>query len=151
MKEVQQIKAAYDWTIEAYDREVGAAIAAGDMDTVKRLTGKRDAIERGLFVLLFAQFEFALTECFEQARDARGSAADWSRRRGWDVPGYAGRRVAFETKLALVLDRTSSVHGKILQTYALRNHCAHGNTSVAVGFIDQLVKDLYVWQACLQR
>ena len=37
------------------------------------------------------------------------------------------------------------------QAYALRNHCAHGNTSVPVGSIDQLVQDLYVWLAFLQK
>ena len=151
MKAVPQIKAAYDWSTAAFDREVASAMAAGDSGSVERLAEKQDTVERGLFVLLFAQFESVVTEYFEHARDARVSVDDWSRRRGWDIPGYAGKRVAFETKLALVLDRENPVYGKILQAYALRNHCAHGNTSVPVRSIDQLVKDLYVWMASLQK
>jgi len=77
-------------------------------------------------------------------------------RRGWDVPAYAEARgarprVSFETKLALVLDRQEAAYRKILQAYALRNHCAHGGTSEPVGSIDQFVNDLYGWRALLRR
>ena len=84
MKAVPQIKAAYDWSTAAFDREVASAMAAGDSGSVERLAEKQDTVERGLFVLLFAQFESVVTEYFEHARDARVSVDDWSRRRGWE-------------------------------------------------------------------
>jgi hypothetical protein len=151
MRDVPRIKAAYDWMLSAHDAGVAAATAAGDAAAVDRLGAAREILERGVFVLLFGQFETLVTEYFEQARDNRAANPDWTARRGWDVPAYGDRRVPFETRLALVLDRREPSHGKALQAYAVRNHCAHGGTRQPVGAIDQLVKDLYTWQALLRR
>ncbi|MGH7090991.1 MAG: hypothetical protein ACREE4_05760 [Stellaceae bacterium] len=114
-----------------------------------RLDEKRDALERGVFVILFAQFEKAIKEHFEKARDVRSSNPDWTHRRGWDIPAYLDRRVPFETMLSLVLDQRNPSLSKILQAYGRRNHCAHGGSSVPIGSIDEFVKDLYVWQSLL--
>lgn len=151
MRQVPQIKAAYDWMVGAYRDEVANAMATGDTSAVDRLDERRDSLERGVFVVLFAQFEKLVTEYFEEARDNRATNPDWTTRRGWDVPAYRDRRVPFETKLALVLDQQQPSHRKVLQAYALRNHCAHGGTSQPVGSIDQFVNDLYTWQTLLRR
>jgi hypothetical protein len=145
------IKEAYDWMVAATFADASRAEAAGDSEAVDRLEMVRDILERGAFVMLFGQFETAVTETFEQARVSRSANPDWKARRGWDVPAYAARRVPFETKLALVMDRRTDVHGKIMQAYALRNHCAHGGHRETVGSIDEFVANLYVWQGLLRR
>lgn len=150
MQLAPQIKAAYDWMIAAYQADVSAALAAGDAIAVDRLEEKRDALERGVFVMLFAQFEKEVTDCFERARDARSAESNWANRRGWDVPILQGRRVPFETRLALVLDKNGPFHAKAWNAYGLRNRCAHGEGAPAVGSIDQFVQDLYTWQAALK-
>jgi hypothetical protein len=151
VRDVPRIKAAYDWLIRNYQAEVSQSLADGKPEAVDRLEGMRDTLERGVFVVLFGQFENEVDSCFVQARDNRAGNPDWTARRGWDVPAYADRRIPFETKLALVHDRAQASHGKILQTYGLRNHCAHGGTDQPVGSIDQLVDDLYSWQSQLRR
>jgi hypothetical protein len=151
MRQVPQIKAAYDWMVTAYEAEVSKAMATGNTQAVDRLDETRDALERGVFVMLFGQFEKAVTEYFEQARDARANNPDWTSRRGWDVPAYKDRRVPFETKLALVLDQRGPSKMKVLQAYNVRNHCAHGGSSQPVGSIDQFVNDLYTWLALLRK
>ena len=142
MRQVRQIKAAYDWMIGTYQGEVSKAMAIGDTKAVERLDETRDTLERSVFVMLFGQFEKAVTAHFENARDTRSTNPDWTSRRGWDVPAYRDRRVPFETKLALVVDQQDPCRGKILQAYALRNHCAHGGISEPVGSIDRFVNDL---------
>ncbi|MBY0558590.1 hypothetical protein [Hyphomicrobium sp.] len=151
MHKVPEIKAAYDWAIKAYSAEVATAMAAGNRLAVERLDGTRDLLERGFFVLLFGQFEAEVTQLFERVRDKRSAVANWVTRRGWDVPEYIGKRVPFETKLALVLDRRDAAHGKVLRAYATRNHCAHGGHTEPVGSIDQFVNDLYAWQSRLTK
>jgi len=151
VRQVPQIKAAYDWMIEAYNVAVARAEAAGDRRAVDLLDAKRETLERGVFVVLFGQFENLVTEHFEGARDARTANPDWAMRRGWDVPAHGGRRVPFETKLSLVVDRRIAAYGKILEAYALRNYCAHGGSDRPVGSIDRFVQDLYTWQAALRR
>lgn len=151
MRDVPRIKAAYDWMVRSYEAAVADAMATGDTSAVDRLDETRDVVDRSIFVLLFAQFEAAVNECFEQARDSRASNPDWTSRRGWDVPAYRDRRVPFETKLALVLDRRQQDHAKVLQASAVRNHCVHGGSRQPVGSIDQLVADLFVWHAQLRR
>jgi len=126
-------------------------MAAGDTQALDRLDEKRDVFERGVFLMLFGQFEKLVTEYFEQARDARATNPDWTTRRGWDIPTYRDRRVPFETKLTLVLNEREPFHRKVLQAYSLRNHCAHGGSSQPIGSIDQFVNDLYLWQAQLRR
>jgi hypothetical protein len=145
------IKAAYDWMVAATFADASSAEASGDIEAADRLETVRDILERGAFVMLFGQFETAVTETFEQARSARSTNPDWKSRRGWDIPAYRDRRVPFETKLALMMDRRTDAHGKIMQAYALRNHCAHGGHREAVGSIDELVTNLYVWQGLLRR
>jgi hypothetical protein len=149
MRKVPEIKAAYDWTIKAYSAEVATAMVAGNRAAVERLDGTRDLLERGF--LLFGQFEMEVTQIFERLRDKRSAVANWATRRGWDIPDYKGKRVPFETKLALVLDRRDSAHGKVLRAYATRNHCAHGGHTEPVGSIDQFVNDLYTWQSRLTK
>jgi len=114
------------------------------------MEARRDLLERGIFVLMFGQFEKAVTSKFEGAVNARAANPDWTRRRGWDVSSLKSKKVPFEIKLAMVLDSQSPSFGHILQTYAKRNHCAHGGTTNAVGSIDALVADLYRWHRELQ-
>ena len=151
MRDFPQIKAAYDWMITAYDAAVGAAMATSDLHAVARLDATRDALERGVFVLLFGQFEHEVTESFNDARDARATNPDWIRRRGWDIPAYNSRRIPFETKLALVLDQNTPSHRQVINGYSRRNHCAHGGSTQPVGSIDQFVQDLSTWKADLRR
>lgn len=151
MRQVPQIKAAYDRLIGFYQTEISKAMATGDIQALSRFEEMRDVLERGVFIMLFGQFENAVNEYFMHARDARSSNPDWNHRRGWDIPAYQERRVPFETKLALVLDQQNPSRKKILAAYALRNHCAHGGTREPVGSIDQFVNDLYVWQGLLRR
>ena len=151
MRAIPQTKAAYDWMLQAYEAEVSRSMAASNILAVNRLDETRDAIERGLFVVLFGQFEQSVTMIFEEARDTRSNNPDWHNRRGWDVPAYRDRRIQFETKLALLLDQRLPEKSKVLRAYALRNHCAHGGTSEPVGSIDEFIKDLYTWVGLLRR
>lgn len=151
MRQVATIKAAYDWMAEARRTAINESVAAGDTQTASRQEETRVTLDRAFFVLLFGQFETAVTETFEQARNARSANPDWKSRRGWDVPAYGDRRIPFETKLALVIDRRGKPHSTILQAYALRNHFAHGGTREPVSSIDDFVADLYAWQALLRR
>ena len=151
MRDVPQIKAAYDWMIIASDVDVGRVMAIPDLQAAARLDETRDPLERGIFVLLFGPFEKEVTECFNDAVMARATNPDWTRRRGWDIPSYNSRRIPFETKLALVLDQQSAAHRQVMDAYARRNHCAHGGSSLPAGSIDQFVQDLFTWQAALRR
>ena len=150
MRQVARIKAGYDWLLQAHETALAAAEAAGDQSAIKRLENVRDVMDRGVFVLLFGQFEQQVTEVFEAAREQRLASSDWRARRGWDVPALAGRRLSFETRLALVLDRRQPVYAAVLRAYGLRNHLAHGGTAAPVGSIEQLVADLYAWAAALE-
>jgi len=107
-------------------------------------------MERGIFVLMFGQFEKEVDSRFQRAVATRIANPDWTQRRGWDSPFISGNRVPFETKLAMVLDSRSPSFGKIRQTYETRNHCAHGGTTNPVGSIDSLAADLYRWQSELR-
>lgn len=150
MKDILRLKAAYEWMLRTYESDARVALEAGDDATAAKLDHHRDSLERGLFVVLFGQFERHVTEVFETARGKRASSADWRSRRGWDLPALADRRVAFETKLALVLDRQSSAYRRVMRAYALRNHFAHGGMTEPVGSIEELVEDLFTWQGQLR-
>lgn len=150
MRQLPQIKAAYDWFLEHYQREIGALAEKGDDAGIDRMDEKRDVLERGIFVLMFGQFENAVDQTFQQALSDRVGNPDWTRRRGWDADSLKGRRVPFETKLSMLLDRQTPAFGKILETYAIRNHCAHGGTTAPIGSIDALESDLYRWQGELR-
>ena len=150
MRDLPRIKAAYDWLTQTSEAAIEEALGRGDTAAVRRLKEARDMLERGIFVLLFGQFEQEVSRTFETARDRRAGNPDWRARRGWDVPSLAGRRLPFETRLALILDRRQPTHGAVVRAYGLRNHLAHGGTSETVGSIEQLVADLYAWQAALE-
>lgn len=151
MQQLPQIKAAYDWFFAQWQTQLVAANGIGDAIAIERLEEKRDTLERGVFVLMFGQFESAVNDIFDEARDSRINNPDWTQRRGWDAAALAGKKVPFDTKLSMVLDRRSPSFGKILATYGTRNHCAHGGTTNPVGSIDALVVDLYQWQGELRR
>jgi hypothetical protein len=151
VRQLARIKAGYDWLVQMHETALAAAEATGDQAAVTRLENVRDVMDRGIFVLLFGQFEQHVTEIFEAARDRRAGNLDWRTRRGWDTPALSGRRLPFETRLALVLDRRTPVYRAVIHAYALRNHLAHGGTAEPVGSIEQLVVDLYAWQAALER
>lgn len=150
MRQLPQIRSAYDWFFAQWQSEAMRAAGAGDLVALARLEEKRDTLERAVFVLMFGQFEVAVTEAFQAARAARTGNPDWTHRRGWDADSLRGRKVPFETKLSLVLDRRLPAFGKILNTYGIRNHCAHGGMTEPVGSIDSLEADLYAWQAELR-
>lgn len=137
MRDVPLIRAGYEWMDEAYQAAVGEAVRRQDSHAVARLGERRDILERGIFVLLFGQFEKEVTARFSHARDSRSANPDWNLRRGWDAPELAGNRVKFETRLSMILDRRAPEYGAIIRQYQLRNHCAHGGTSQPVGSIDQ--------------
>lgn len=151
MQKLPQIKAAYDWMIKEYDEQVKQATAAGSQAPIVRLESYRDSLERGVFVMLFGQFEREVTERFRSERESRKNNRDWRIRRGWDVPALGAKTVPFLTKLALLMDKEGRNFSKISAAYERRNHCAHGGTTDPVGSIDQFVEDLYVWQAELRR
>lgn len=149
MRQVADIKAGYDWMIGAHRADYAAALASNDQVRQDRLDRNRDHLERGVFVLLFAQFEVALNESFERSRTARQGNPDWTARRGWDTPELRRKRPAFEARLAMMLNRNGSEYPEVIAAYDIRNACAHGRTTTAVGSIDQLVNSLYRWQAAL--
>ena len=150
MREVPRIKASYDWLVASQEAALADAAARNDAKTVDRLEAIRDTLDRGVFVLLFGQFEQHVTELFERARDRRVDNPDWRVRRGWDTPALAGRKLTFETRLALVLDRRSASYRAAITAYGLRNHFAHGGTSQPVAAIETFVADLYAWHAALE-
>ena len=57
MRDVAQIKAAYDWMVRAFDEQVQLAVDAGNSGAIDRLEATRGSLERGVYVLLFGQFE----------------------------------------------------------------------------------------------
>jgi hypothetical protein len=150
MKLVPQIKDAYDWAISQNRAELVSALAINNAPAIARLNAIRDFLDRGAYVLLFGQFENDVNDHFAAALAKRTSNPDWTRRRGWDVPALAGKKVPFDTRLALTLDRTSSAYTKVMAAYSNRNHCAHGGMTVAVGSIDQFVADLTAWSRLLR-
>ncbi len=149
MRRVPEINAAYAWMVAAHEKDYLLALAADDTTGQARLDTARDHLERGIFVLLFAEFEVAMNEALERARLARQFNADWTVRRGWDTPEMRRKRPSFETRLAMTLDRTGTEFAEITAAYEIRNACAHGKTTISVGSIDRLVMNLYRWQAAL--
>ena len=115
------------------------------MPELVKLDESRDVLERGVFVLMFGQFELACDEVFQKAKDKRVGNPDWTRRRGWDAASLQGKKVPFETKLSMVMDKNSATFRKVMDVYAIRNHCAHGGTTTAVGSIAVLEAQLYQW------
>ena len=150
MQKLPEIKATYDWFFAHYENEIAERTRQNDIAGIDQMEARRDVLERGVFVLMFGQFEKAVTSAFESAVLARATNPDWTRRRGWDISLFNSKRVPFDIKLAMVLDSRSPSFGRILQTYATRNHCAHGGTTNAVGSIDALEADLYRWQGELR-
>jgi hypothetical protein len=150
MEKLPEIKASYDWFFARYRDEIAERARRNDIAGIDRMELRRDILERGIFVLMFGQFEKAVNSKFEYAVNARVTNPDWTHRRGWDTPSVKGKKVPFDTKLAMVLDSRSPSFGHILQTYATRNHCAHGGTTNAVGSIDALEADLYRWHGELR-
>lgn len=150
MKLVPQIKDAYDWAIGHNQADLAIALANNNIAAIDRLDKIRDTIDRGAYVLLFGQFENDLNDHFNQAVAKRTANPDWTHRRGWDVPALSAKKVPFETRLALTLDRNSSAYAKVMTAYSNRNYCAHGGMTVAVGSINQLVADLIAWSRLLR-
>jgi hypothetical protein len=150
MQKLPEIKATYDWFFAHYEAEIEERARKNDIAAIDQMEARRDILERGIFVLMFGQFEKAVTSAFENAVNARATNPDWTRRRGWDIPSLEGKKAPFDTKLAIVLDSQLPSFGRILQTYATRNHCAHGGTTNAVGSIDALEADLYRWHGELR-
>ncbi|MDO9416295.1 hypothetical protein [Pararhizobium sp.] len=145
-----EIKASYDWFIGQYERQAQVLSASNDLTAIDRLDIKRDIFERGIFVLMFAQFEVAVNHTFEAVMSKRLGDDDWSRRRGWDADTLKGPRVSFHVRLCMVMDRRNPEFGQINKNYALRNHCAHGGTTEPVGSIDDFEHNLYRWQSFLR-
>ncbi len=145
MQRLPEIKATYDWFFQHYQDEIAERARINDITGIDQMEARRDILERGIFVLMFGQFEVAVTSKFENAVSTRIANPDWRHRRGWDTASLKGKKVPFDTKLAMVLDSQTPSFGQILKTYATRNHCAHGGTTNAVGSIDALEADLYRW------
>jgi hypothetical protein len=145
MQKLPEIKATYDWFFAHYTAEIAERARNNDITGIDQMEARRDILEQGIFVLMFGQFEKVVTSAFEDAVNARATNPDWTQRRGWDISSLKGKKVPFDTKLAMVLDSRSPSFGRILQTYATRNHLAHGGTTNAVGSIDALEADLYRW------
>ncbi|HWV46708.1 MAG TPA: hypothetical protein VN039_11945, partial [Nitrospira sp.] len=131
MQRLPEIKATYDWFFAHYRAETAERAKINDIAGIDQMDVKRDILERGIFVLMFGQFEKAVTSAFQDALNTRATSVDWTRRRGWDASSLKGKKVPFETKLAMVLDSHSPSFAQIIQTYGTRNHCAHGGTTNA--------------------
>jgi hypothetical protein len=151
MQELPEIKASYDWFFARYQAEIADRAKRNDIAGIDQMESRRDILERGIFVLMFGQFEKAVNSKFNDAMNARAANPDWTHRRGWDTPSVRGKKVPFDTKLAMVLDSRLPSFGQVLQTYATRNHCAHGGTTDAVGSIDALEANLYRWHGELRN
>jgi hypothetical protein len=151
MQQLPHIKATYDWVFMQLQTELAAAASQNNLVAINQLEEKRDVFERGIFVLMFGQFENAVNAAFKEALALRSTNPDWTRRRGWDMSALKAKSVTFDTRLSLVMDRHARSFNRVLQTYAIRNHCAHGGTDEPVGSIDALEADLYTWQGQLRR
>jgi hypothetical protein len=149
MQLANQIKDAYDWAMRHHQAETLAALANNDHAAITRLDKVRDAIDRGVYVLLFGQFENEVNEKFARARDRRSSNPDWTQRRGWDMSALK-QKAPFDTRLAMTLDKNTAAFSRVMAAYDNRNHCAHGGMSVAVGPISQLYADIWTWRALLR-
>ena len=150
MQRLPDIKSAYDWFFKRYEEEVAERAAKNDIAGIDQMEARRDTLERGIFVLMFGQFERAVDAKFVEARDKRSTNPDWTQRRGWDLDVLKGDRVAFLTRLSLVMDRENTAYKQIVETYGVRNHCAHGGTTDPVGSIDAPEARLYRWHSMLR-
>lgn len=151
MQKLPEIKAAYEWFFERYEAELAELAKSNDIPGIDKMEARRDILERGIFVLMFGQFEAAVTLAFDNAVAKRSKNPDWKNRRGWDTSVLRGRKVPFETKLAMVLDSQSPSFSKIVHAYGIRNHCAHGGTTSAIVSIDALESSLYSWSGELRK
>ncbi len=104
MRKLPEIKAAYDWFFEHYASEIAERTRQNDIAGIDQMEARRDVLERGFFILMFGQFESAVSLAFESAVNERALNPDWIRRRGWDSPLLKSKKVPFDTKLTMVLD-----------------------------------------------
>lgn len=150
MKRLLEIKATYDWFFAHYSAEIKDLTQRNDLAGIEKMDARRDVLERGIFVLMFGQFETAVSDAFDKALSARASNPDWKFRRGWDMDIFKSKKIGFETKLAMVLDSQSPSFREIKTAYQQRNHCAHGGMTNAVASINALIGDLYRWESELR-
>jgi hypothetical protein len=151
VQRLPEIKAAYDRLVDLLRDEVVRAVAAGDTSAEGNLVETQRILDYAFFVLCFAQFERHVTDVFEAARDRRISNPDWTRRRGWDIDNYRdSRRVRFEDRVALVLDRSGDDYAKVIADYHKRNHVAHGGLTEPIASADQFVQELFDVSSRLQ-
>lgn len=144
MQRLPEIKAAYDRVVRLLRAEMAAALATGDAMAEAKLSETQEILDYAFFVLCFAQFEREVTHCFAAARDRRTSNPDWTRRRGWDIDGFREpRRIRFEDRVALVLDRVGPDYAKVIADYHKRNHVAHGGLTEPIDSLDQFVRELF--------
>ena len=85
MQRLPEIKAAYDWFFQCYSAEVAELAKKNDIAGIDQMDVRRDILERGIFVLMFGQFEQTVNSVFENAVNARATNPDWTHRRGWDT------------------------------------------------------------------
>lgn len=150
MQLLPEIKASFDRFFNYYQSEANRLVQSSQIDLLNSLDQQLAHLERGYFVVMFGQFEHEVDNAFNDARVKRCGDTNWLVRRGWDTPALGGRKVPFETKLSLVIDRKDVQFGKILHAYGQRNHCAHGGVSETV-VIPALAQDLYIWQSLIRR
>ena len=102
MQKLPEIKATYDWFFARYTAEIAERARKNDIAGIDQMEARRDILERGIFILMFGQFEKAVTSVFEDAMNVRAANPDWSRRRGWDTSSLKGKKVPFDTIQAKV-------------------------------------------------
>jgi len=143
MQDLQLIKSAFEKIDDLLNDEIAKSFREGDTIQKVKWEERREILNRAFYVLCFGQFEREVDDKFEAAKASRQSNNDWTKRRGWDTEYIKGKRVRFEDRVAMVLDRnTGSDYGDVMRHYGDRNHAAHGGLSKPIGSVDNLILDL---------
>ncbi len=118
---------------------------------------ERDLVERhqilneqAFYVLAWGQLEASIDDACREAIELGKSHPDWRRRRTWRVFHKIGlRRLSFENRLTLVLDRGSTEYRDTLIHHEVRSQIAHGDLRSTIINLPIVIKEFRRIQSLL--
>ena len=151
MKELPAIEATYDKLADILDDELQKAEQRPDYHAANRIKEKQQVNDSAYFLLVWGQLEARVNEIAEKAIRKRRADARWEYRRAWDgLNPDDMRRIRFEDRLAIVLDRQAgkgSSFNQAIRLYGERNRVAHG-TSLAQGIdVPTIIAQVYQFES----
>lgn len=104
--------------------------AAGQDDQRKIVKRQQRLNEQAFYVLAWGQLEASIDDACRNAIDHWKSHPDWRQQRTWRVFHKIGlRRLNFESRLTLVLDKASADYRDTVSHHDARSKIAHGEIS----------------------